>query len=145
MRDTVGRGRSADADGVRGLLLFAVLTLLQAALLIGACHLPSSQANHCLAHAPTAGTSTMSVAHCIGDAPELTSAGGRKHHPGSGARRGSEASACPLRHQAPTGTCGKAIGDTPLRAVAAASGGVSPGAVHAVVGQPPERTVVLRC
>ncbi|MFI9050822.1 hypothetical protein [Streptomyces sp. NPDC053427] len=144
MRDTVSRGRATDAGGVRGLLLVALLALLHAALIVGACHLPSPRADRCLTHAPAAFSSGMPVVHCATDAPELTSAGGRKHHPGSGAAR-NKASACPLRHQTPTGTCGKAIGGMPLGTVVAAPGGASPGAVHPAVGAPPERTVVLRC
>ncbi|MEU9117293.1 hypothetical protein AB0D04_37510 [Streptomyces sp. NPDC048483] len=157
MRDSVGRGRSADTGGMRGLLLVALLALLHAALVVGICHLPSSETDRCLTRTPApavagasmAGTSVsgMSVGHCVTEGPELTSAGGnKKHHPGSGPRRSSVASGCQLRHQAPTGTCGKAVGHASFAAAVAAAGDVSPAAVHtSAAGEPPGRTVVLRC
>ncbi|KPC63930.1 hypothetical protein [Streptomyces chattanoogensis] len=159
MRDTVSRGRSADANGVRGLLLVALLALLHAALLAGACHLTSSQADHCLTRPPAAaasGTATVSgvaatsgasAGHCVTEDPGLTSAGAaKKHHPASGGRHHSQASGCQLRpHQAPTGNCGKTFGDASPGTAVAPSGDASPGAVRTTAGAPPGRSVVLRC
>ncbi|AJT63412.1 hypothetical protein [Streptomyces chattanoogensis] len=158
MRDTVSRGRSADANGVRGLLLVALLALLHAALLAGACHLTSSQADHCLTRPPaaasgtatvsgTAATSSASAGHCVTESPGLTSAGAvKKHHPASGGRHHSEASGCQLRpHQAPTGNCGKTFGDDSPGTAVTPSGDASPGAVRTTAGAPPGRSVVLRC
>ncbi|MFG2142306.1 hypothetical protein [Streptomyces sp. NPDC048650] len=147
MRDSVSGDRSADAGGVRGLLLVALLALLHAVVIAGFCHPPSSGADHCLARTFTAAASGPSVGHCVTDGPELTSTGGSgKHHPGSGARRVNEASGSHLRHQTPSGSCGKAFGALSASAAVAASGDASPGAVRtAAAGAPPGLTVVLRC
>ncbi|MFF4951144.1 hypothetical protein [Streptomyces chattanoogensis] len=153
MRDTVSRGRPADTNGVRGVLLVALLALLHATLLVGACHPASSQADHCLTRTPAATVSAAAVVsgtsagHCVTENHGLTPAGtAKKHHPASGGRHHSEASGCQLRpHQAPTGNCGKAFGDASPGAAVAPSGDTSPDAAHTIAGAPPGRTVVLRC
>ncbi|MEU4848919.1 hypothetical protein [Streptomyces gilvosporeus] len=149
MRDAISRGRSADAGGVRGvrgLLLVALLALLQAALLAGLCHLPSSRTGHCHLDAPAA-VSGMSTGHCVSDGSEMASAGsGKRHHPGSGAGRISQASGCHSRPHTPTGPGGKAIGAASLASAAEATGDGSPHAVRtSAPGALSGRTAVLRC
>jgi hypothetical protein len=145
MRDTVGTGRSAATGGRRVLMFVALLALLHAALTTGCSHGPAPDARGCPppAHAPA--VSDSAARPCVMAGPVPASTGGGKH-PGSGIRRLGDASACHLRHQGPTGSVGKALGDSPDEQTLTASKNAASGAaITAAAPASPPRVTVLRC
>ncbi|GES30011.1 hypothetical protein San01_24980 [Streptomyces angustmyceticus] len=145
MRDTVGTGASAAAGRRRVLMFVVLLALLHAALTTGCSHAPDPGAHGCPPRAAAPALSDPAARPCVTAGPVPASTGGGKH-PGSGVRRLCDASACHLRHQVPTGSGGKALGDSPAAQPLTASRDLPPGAaVQAAAPASPPRVAVLRC
>ncbi|UKY48307.1 hypothetical protein [Streptomyces inhibens] len=147
MRYTVSSGRSAAAGGLRLLVFVALLALLHTALTTDSSQVPIPEGDGCrLTRASAPAVYGPAGKACVAAGPVLTSTGGGTKHPGSGVRRKCEASACHLRHQVPTGSSGKALGDPPVEETITASADVPSGAVvTTAAAKSPKRTVVLRC
>ncbi|MFC9236613.1 hypothetical protein ACFTZK_09190 [Streptomyces decoyicus] len=146
MRNTVSTGRAAATGGWRVLVFVALLALLHAALTPSTPHDPAPDAHGCPLRADAPAVPGPAAGPCLPAGPVLASTGGGGKHPGSGVRRLCDASACHLRHQVPTGSGGKALGDSPVEQTITASEDVSSGAaVTTAAPASPPRVAVLRC
>ncbi|MEJ8654074.1 hypothetical protein WKI65_40060 [Streptomyces sp. MS1.AVA.3] len=144
MRNTVSTGRTAATGGWRVLVFVALLALLHAALTPSSPHDPA--AHGCPPPADAPAVPGPAAEPCLPTGPVLASTGGGGKHPGSGIRRLCDASACHLRHQVPTGSGGKALGDAPVEQTITASKDVPSGAaVTTAAPASPPRVAVLRC
>ncbi len=125
MRNTVSTGRAAASGGWRVLVLLALLALLHAALT------PSSPITR--PPMPTAARPGPTLPPYRARPRGPASPRGRcwrrpeaaESTPGSGVRRLCDASACHLRHQVPTGSGGKALGNSPVEQTLTTSKDVS--------------------
>ncbi|MGW7577055.1 hypothetical protein [Streptomyces sp. NPDC054765] len=146
MRDTVGTGRCAATGGWRVLVCVALLALLHAALCIGSPHEPGPAAPGCPPHADAPAVPGPAARPCLSAGPVAAATADGGKHPGSGFRRLCEGSACHLRHQVPTGSGGKALGDSSAGQTVTASKDASSGAAAAAAAPAsPPRVAVLRC
>ncbi|WP_327701294.1 hypothetical protein [Streptomyces decoyicus] len=146
MRNTVSTGRAAATDGWRVLVFVALLALLHAALTPTTSHGLAPDAHGCPPRADAPAVPGPAAEPCLSAGPAPASAGGGGKHPGSGVRRLCDASACHLRHQVPTGSGGKALGDSPVEQTVTASKDVSSAAaVTTAAPASPPRVAVLRC